>query len=194
MTEINWQYCSQIKSALHKTSNKSIWPCEFRNASNPIDFQMKPILQALTTPHETQLTTWIHKFLVLCSSLPHQHSDLNRLCHLKTLPFLPFHPRILCTFYPLQAVTSWPWRFYDSRNADIDAGPKNSISSWEWWEGKTKTWCPTQAICLTKYPLNNPVQQDNKSLNVLSIEGDENMCYIEQCFPDFNIHMNKLEM
>lgn len=177
VTQINWKDCSKIKSTLHKTSNKSIWPCKFRNVSNPIDFQMKPVLQALTTPHKTQLTAWIHKLLVLCSFLPHEHSDLNRLCHLKTLPFLPLYPRILVTFYPLQVVTSWPWRFCDSRNEDIDAGPRNSISYQECWEGKKKTWCPTQEICLTKHPLNNSAQQD-KSLNVLSSEGDENMWVI----------------
>ena len=148
----SWQketrnHCLKIKFALHKTSNKSIWPCVFRSASYP-DFRMKPILQTLTTPHETQLTAWIHRSRVSSSPLPHQHSDLNRLCHLKALSFSPPHPRILCTVYPLLAMTSWPWRLWDSRNADISTSPMCDISCWEWSEVKKNSWCPTQGICL----------------------------------------------
>lgn len=144
------------------------------------DSQMRTITQALTTPHETQLTAWIHKSLVPSSSLPHQHSDLNRLCHLKALSLLPLPFRILCTGYPSLAMTSWPQRLWESKNVDIETRPMYDLSGWEWSEVKQKI------------GLNSMKRQDVKCPKWRGRW--KHVSYLERCLSNFEIHMNNLEI
>ena len=146
---------------------------------------MKPISRAYRTPQEPQLTAWIHWASVPCPWLPHQHSDLNRLCHLKVLPLLPQDSLCLLPLAGSDLLTLemlWLQRCRHRCRTRESSGIGGD-------QRQGDNLVPARGICPIK-PSSMISARQQECISSKDRRRREHASYSELRFPNFNIHVN----